>query len=42
MRMLNAVYRHLTEMNGVEPIPEIVFYERKELIKELSSKTDKK
>lgn len=36
MRILNAVYRYMTEMNGVEPIPEIVFHERKEIIKELS------
>ena len=39
MRMLNAVYKYMTEKNGVEPIPEIVFHERKEIIKELSSKT---
>lgn len=36
MRMLNAVYRYMTEKNGVEPIPETVFQERKEIIKELS------
>lgn len=36
MRMLNAVYRYLTENNGVEPILEAVFHERKEIIKELS------
>ena len=36
MRMLNAVYRYMTEKNGVEPIPEAVFHERKEIIKELS------
>lgn len=36
MRMLNAVYRYMTETNGVEPIPEAVFHERKEIIKELS------
>ena len=36
MRMLNAVYKHLTEKDGVEPIPEAVFHERKEIIKELS------
>ena len=36
MRMLNAVYRYMTEKNGVEPIPEIVFLERKEIIKQLS------
>ena len=36
MRMLNAVYKKMTEKNGVEPIPEIVFHERKNIIKELS------
>ena len=36
MRMLNAVYKHMTEKNGVEPIPENVFRERKDVIKELS------
>ena len=36
MRMLNAVYSYLKEKNCVEPIPEIVFHERKEIIKELS------
>lgn len=36
MRILNAVYKCMTEKNGVEPIPEIVFYERKETIKQLS------
>lgn len=40
MRMLNAVYRHMTEKNGVEPISEIVFHERKEIIKELSRKSN--
>lgn len=40
MRVLNAVYRYMTEKNGVEPIPEIVFHERKDIIKELSSKTE--
>ena len=38
MRMLNAVYKYMTEKNGVEPIPEIVFHERKNIIKELSNK----
>lgn len=41
MRILNAVYRYMTEKNGVEPIPEPVFHERKEIIKELSNKSDK-
>ena len=36
MRILNAVYKCMTEKNGVEPIPEIVFQERKEIIKVLS------
>lgn len=40
MRMLNAVYRYMTEKNGVETIPEIVFHERKEIIKELSKKQE--
>ena len=39
MRVLNAVYKYMTEKNGVEPIPEIIFHERKEIIKELSNKT---
>jgi hypothetical protein len=38
IRILNAVYKCMTEKNGVEPLPEIVFHERKELIKELSGK----
>ena len=38
MRMLNAVYKNMTEKNGVEPIPINVFLERKEIIKELSKK----
>lgn len=36
MRMLNAVYKYMTEKNGVEPIPMNVFLERKEIIIELS------
>lgn len=36
MRMLNAVYKYMTEKNGIEPFPEIVFLERKEIIKKLS------
>lgn len=36
MRVLNAMYKYITEMNDAEPIPEIVFHERKEIIKELS------
>ena len=37
MRMLNAVYKYMTEKNGVEPIPMNVFLERKEIIKKLST-----
>ena len=40
MRVLNAVFKYMVEKNGVEPIPEIVFHERKEIIKVLSNKTD--
>ncbi len=36
MRVLNAVYRYMTEKNGVEPFPEVVLKERKARIKELS------
>jgi hypothetical protein len=36
MRMLNAVYKKITEVKGNEPIPEIVFHEQKNIIKELS------
>lgn len=39
MRILNVVYRYMTEKNGIEPIPEIVFHERKDIIKELSKTT---
>ena len=38
MRILNAVFRYMKERNGTEPIPETVFHERKEIIKELSRK----
>lgn len=40
MRVLNAVYKYMSEKNGIEPIPEIVFHERKEIIKQLSKSTD--
>ena len=40
MRVLNAVYRYMTDKNGVEPISEITFHERKEIIKELSRKSE--
>lgn len=40
MRVLNAVYRYMTDKNGVEPIPEITFHERKEIIKELSRNSE--
>ena len=36
MRVLNAMYKYIAEMSGAEPIPEIVFHERKEIIKDLS------
>ena len=36
IRVLNAVYKKMTEVNGKEPIPEIVFHKRKEIIKEIS------
>ena len=36
MRVLNAVYRYMTEKNGVEPFPEAVLKERKARIRELS------
>lgn len=36
MLSLNAVYKYMTEKNGVEPIPMNVFLERKDIIKELS------
>ena len=41
MRMLNAVFKKMTEVNGKEPIPEIVFHERKEIIKEMSKTNNK-
>ena len=41
MRILNAVYKYMTENNGVEPIPMNVFLERKEIIKELSKSNNK-
>lgn len=36
MRILNAMYKYITEKNGAESISETVFRERKEIIKELS------
>lgn len=36
MRILNAMYKYMTEKNGADPIPETIFRERKEIIKELS------
>ena len=41
MRMLNAVYKKMTEVNGKEPIPEIVFHKRKVIIKEMSKSINK-
>ena len=36
MRVLNAMYARMTEINGVEPMPAEVFKERKRIINELS------
>ena len=36
MRVLNAMYARMTEINGAEPIPSEVFKERKKIINELS------
>ena len=36
MRVLNAVYKYMTEKNGVEPFPEAILKERKARIRELS------
>ena len=33
MRILNAVYKRMTELNDEPPMPEDVFKERKEMIK---------
>ena len=38
MRILNALYKYWTAQNGKEPMPIIVFRERKEIINELSKK----
>ena len=36
MRVLNAMYARMTEINGVEPMPAEVFKKRKRIINELS------
>ena len=36
MRVLNAMYARMTELNGVEPMPAEVFKERKRIINEMS------
>lgn len=36
MRVLNAIYTRMTEINGVAPMSEDVFKERKKIINELS------
>lgn len=36
MRVLNAFYKRMSEINGREPIPMQVFVERKQIIKQLS------
>jgi hypothetical protein len=41
IRVLNAIYKRMTEVNGKQPIPEIVFHERKEKIKEMSKTNNK-
>ena len=41
IRVLNAVYKKMTEVNGKVPISEIVFHERKEIIKEMSKTNNK-
>ena len=38
MRILNALFKYWTELNGKEPMPVEVFRERKEIINELSKK----
>ncbi|MBO6254595.1 MAG: hypothetical protein J6O49_13265 [Bacteroidaceae bacterium] len=40
MRILNALYKYWTAQNGKEPMPITVFRERKEIINELSYRTD--
>ena len=40
MRILNALYKYWTTQNGKEPMPIAVFRERKEIINELSYRTD--
>lgn len=41
MRVLNAFYKRLTEINDKEPIPMKIFVERKQIIKQLSRKQTK-
>ena len=36
MRILNAMYARMTEINGAEPMPAEVFKERKRIINEFS------
>lgn len=36
MRVLNAIYAYMTEINGVEPMPKDIFKERKAIVNELS------
>ena len=40
MRVLNAMYARMTEINGIEPMPAEVFKERKKIINELSKVRD--
>lgn len=41
MRVLNAFYNRLSEINGKEPIPKKVFVERKQIIEQLSKTRSK-
>ena len=41
IRVLNAVYKKMIEVNGKEPIPMNLFLERKEIIKEMSKTNNK-
>lgn len=36
LRVLNAIFTRMTEINGVAPMNEVLFKERKKIINELS------
>ena len=36
MRILNAIYQYITEVNNIEPFPVEVFKDRKKMINELN------